>query len=498
VTKRVLLIIASVILVCCGGAVAFGTWVFSRAATDTFGQVDFANRLAIPPLAQSHVDDRGRRVFDLVAGQGTHDFGSGHSATTWGFNGSYLGPTLRGSAGEQVIVNVRNNLNVESSVHWHGMHLPAAMDGGPHQPLRAGGTWSPTWKVDQPGATLWYHPHPHGDTADHVYRGLAGLFIVDDATTNALNLPKTYGVDDVPVIVQDKEFGGSDGLRRGNQFFGGDLGIMGSQIVVNGTYAPYLDVGTELVRLRILNASNARSYNFGFDDDRQFSLVGTDGGLLDKPARMDRVQLAMGERAEIVVRVKPGERLVLRSYDPDLGGGIERFSGGDDRFDVLQLRAAENLKGGTEIPAQLSKIDRLDPATAAVTRPFRLTGHAINGNKVNMNAVNFAATLGTTEIWNVFNNDGQAHSFHVHDVQFQVLSVGNRPPPPYLSGWKDTLPVHSDANYRIIMRFRDHSDPNRPYMYHCHVLFHEDQGMMGQFLVVKPGEKPGVINHAAH
>jgi FtsP/CotA-like multicopper oxidase with cupredoxin domain len=115
-----------------------------------------------------------------------------------------------------------------------------------------------------------------------------------------------------------------------------------------------------------------------------------------------------------------------------------------------------------------------------------------------MDSVNFAATVDTTEIWNIFNNDGDAHSFHVHDVQFQVLSVGDRPPPPQLSGWKDTLSVHSDANYKIIMRFRDHSDPNRPYMYHCHVLFHEDQGMMGQFVVVKPGEKPGVINHALH
>jgi FtsP/CotA-like multicopper oxidase with cupredoxin domain len=280
VRKRVLIISLSVLLVCCGGAVALGTWVFSRTATDTFGKVDFANPLAIPPLAPSHVDAQGRRVFDLVAGQGTHDFGSGHTATTWGFNGSYLGPTLRAANGEQVIVNVRNNLNVESSVHWHGMHLPAAMDGGPHQPLRAGGSWSPTWKVDQPAATVWYHPHPHGETADHVYRGLAGMFILDDATTGSLNLPKTYGIDDVPVIVQDKEFGsGGDGLRHGNEFLGGGgLGIMGGQIVVNGTYAPYLDVSTELVRLRLLNASNARSYNFGFDDNRQFTLIGTDGG----------------------------------------------------------------------------------------------------------------------------------------------------------------------------------------------------------------------------
>ena len=488
----------SVALVCCGGAVALGTWIITASATDTFGKVDFANRLAIPPLAVSRVDAQGRRVFELDARQGMHDFGSGRSATTSGFNGSYLGPTLRASSGEQVLVNVRNGLSRDTSVHWHGMHLPAAMDGGPHQPVRAGGTWSPTWKVDQPGATLWYHPHPHGETADQVYQGLAGMFILDDANTNALNLPKTYGVDDIPVIVQDKNFArGGVGLGGGNPLLG-DLGIMGEDIVVNGTYAPYLDVTTELVRLRVLNASNARSYNFGFDDDRQFSLIGTDGGLLERPARMDRIQLAAGERAEIVVKVKSGERSVLRSYDPNLGGGIERFQGGDDRFDVLQLRAAAQLKAGTEIPAQLSKIDRLDPSTAVVTRKFKLSGRNINGDKVNMNTVNHVSTVDTTEIWNVFNNDGEAHSFHVHDVQFLVLTEGDRPPPAHLSGWKDTISVHTDRNYKLIMRFRDHTDPNTPYMYHCHVLFHEDQGMMGQFVVVKPGQQPGVINHSSH
>lgn len=486
--KRVLLIVLALVLICCGGAVAAGTWLYTRGTTDTFGEIEFSHPLAIPPLQEGVIDEKGRRVFELRAGAGTHDFGSGKTSPTWGFNGSYLGPTLRAAKGEQVLVKVSNDLPVDTSVHWHGMHLPAAMDGGPHQPVRSGGDWVPVWKLNQSAATLWYHPHPHGETADHVYRGLAGMFIVDDEQSSSLALPNRYGVDDIPVIVQDKNF--SRGKLDASASFGG-LGILGEDIVVNGTYAPYLDVTTSLVRLRVLNGSTARSYDFGFSDNRPFALIGTDGGLLSRSANLNRIQLSPGERAEIVVAVKPGERTVLRSHAPDLGGGIERFNGGDDRFDVLELRAAAQLEQSPALPEKLADIGRLDPASAAVTRKFKLSGHNINGSKMKMDRIDHVSTVDTTEIWEVFNNDGDPHSFHVHDVQFQILSINGRKPGPELSGWKDTISVQADRYYKLIMRFADYSDPNTPYMYHCHVLYHEDAGMMGQFVVVKPGEQAG-------
>ncbi len=497
--KRTLVIVGLVLLLCCGGAVAGAFWVLGSAKVDTFGKVDFSNRLAIPPLAQSHFDSQGRRVFDLSAQTGIHDFGSGRTSPTWGFNGDYLGPTLRASAGEQVVVNVRNGLPESTTVHWHGMHLPPAMDGGPHQQVPAAGQWAPSWKIDQPASTLWYHPHQHGQTASHVYRGLAGMFILDDPQSSGLALPQTYGVDDIPLIVQDKKFESGNRKIDDSAGFLSGLGVLGDEIVVNGVHSPYLEVSTSLLRLRLLNASNARSYDFGFADGRSFSLIATDGGLLAAPAPLTRIQLAAGERAEIVVEVKAGERSVLRSYPPDLGGGIERLDGGDDQFDVLQLRAASQLTGSQPMPARLVPIQRLDPLSASVTRKFKLSGHAINGSQMELNRVDFAATLGTTEIWEVFNNDGDAHSFHVHDVQFQVLTSGGAPPPPQLSGWKDTVAVPADTYLRLIMRFSDYSDPNVPYMYHCHVLFHEDAGMMGQFAVVKPGEQAGSpLAHAHH
>jgi blue copper oxidase len=326
-------------------AVGLFGYAWYTAPVDTVGKVSFEQPLTIPPLAESQVDDEGRRVFDLTAEAGTTELQPGTATDTWGYNGSYLGPTLRAERGEEVLVNVTNELDETTTVHWHGMHLPAEMDGGPHQPIEPGDTWSPTWQIDQPAATLWYHPHPHGETEDHIYRGLAGMFLLDDpALPAAQQLPHEYGVDDIPVIVQDKRLDDGE-LTYGRGLFSG-TGRLGDTLVVNGTYGPYLDVTTELVRLRLLNASTARIYDFGFSDDRAFDAVGTDGGLLPAPVTLNRITLSPGERAEIVVRVEPGEQVELRSYPPDLGADFfnERFNGGSDRFDVMQLRASERLE----------------------------------------------------------------------------------------------------------------------------------------------------------
>lgn len=461
-----------------------GVWV--TATVDTVGEVEFDRPLAVPPLAESRVDEQGRRVFDLTLQQGETDLGRAEPTETWGINGSYLGPTLRAMRGEQVLVNVTNELGETSTLHWHGMHLPAAMDGGPHQKIGTGATWSPTWQIDQPAATLWYHPHQKGSTAEHVYRGVAGMFLIDDEQSAGLSLPQEYGVDDFPVIVQDKSYDGHE-LSFDEAFLGG-VGILGDQILVNGTPGPYLDVTTERVRLRLLNASNARPYNFHFADEREYDVIASDGGLLPEPVPRRTLALSPGERAEIVVDVEAGETTVLRSgpLDTDVGfpGDLQaRFSGHQDRFDVLQLRAADELASSPAVPATLATPPDLDAAEVSETREFTMANMAINGEKMDMARIDVEVPLGATERWRVHAADS-AHNFHVHDVQFVIESIDGEPPPPHLAGWKDTVFLAQGSEAHLLLRFTDYADPETPYMYHCHILMHEDMGMMGQFVVV--------------
>jgi FtsP/CotA-like multicopper oxidase with cupredoxin domain len=478
---------------CCAGGSGLA-WLWQAGIVDTRGKVDFTNPLAVPPLAPSARDAEGRRVFELRAGAGRHDFGAG-PVSTWGYNGDYLGPTLRATRGEEVLIHVTNDLADTTSLHWHGMHLPAAMDGGPHQPIAPGATWSPTWRVNQPATMLWYHPHPHGRTAEHVYRGLAGAFFIDDPATDVTALPHTYGVDDFPIVVQDKTFDGDELSYRATLL---GMGILGDQIVVNGTLAPYLDITTDRVRLRLLNASNARVYDFALADGRPFALVGTDGGLLPQTVATDRIQLAPAERADIVVPLRPGERLVLRSNPPSLGTPLGRFFGGSDAFDVLELRAASTLDPRPDVPARLVDTQRLDPSAATERRTMRLTDQSINNRRMDMGRIDATVARDSTEVWRVTNADGKPHSLHIHDVQFQVVRFNGGPPPAHLSGWKDTIFVRTQDEVDVVMRFADYTDPQTPYMFHCHMLFHEDKGMMGQFVVVEPGQQAAARVPASH
>jgi suppressor of ftsI len=462
--------------------------VWSSAKTSTVGELEFANRLAIPPLAEPGVDDDGRKVFDLELRAGETELLPGSETETWGANGPHLAPTVRASRGDTVMPRVANRLGQETTtIHWHGMHLPAAADGGPHQTIGPGATWSPEWTIDQPAATLWYHPHPNGETEDHIYRGLVGMFIVDDPAADDLALPVDYGVDDIPLIIQDKKLG-DDGSLDFSKGMISPTGLLGDDVFVNGTHDPHLEVSDERVRLRLLNASGARVYNVGFADGREFDLIATDGGLLAVPVRMDRIQLSPGERAEIVVEFESGEEVVLRSFEPELGMNFfeGRFAGADDSFDLLEIRAADDLAGAPEVPQRLVDQAPLAEHEATQVRRFSLSGQgSINGRSMDMGRIDEVVPAGAAEVWEVENDSGTAHSFHPHDVRFRVLDYAGGPPPPHLEGLKDTVFVPPNETVRLLIEFGDHTDPDLPYMFHCHVLQHEDRGMMGQYTVVE-------------
>ncbi|MEH0938824.1 multicopper oxidase family protein [Micromonospora psammae] len=472
------------------GALAGHVWV--TAGRGNVGRVRFERPLAVPPVATPRRDAAGRTVHELALRAGTTELLPGRSTPTWGANGSYLGPTLRMRRGDVVAPRVRNDLPEATTLHWHGMELPAVADGGPHQLVPPGGTWQPSWRIDQPAATLWYHPHPHGSTRHHVHRGLAGMILVDDDRATGL-LPERYGVDDIPLVLQDRtvtDDGGTD--TDGIDFGGTDIvGLLGRDVFVNGTWGPVLRVTTQRIRLRVLNASNARVYDLALADGRPFHLVGSDQGLLPAPVETDHVRVSPGERVELVVAVRPGERLLLVSRPPELGANVlyDRLAGGDDEFHLLLLAADGQLAPSAPLPTRL-------PAAAPVAPPppgrpdrrFDLGDFTINGRTMDLGRIDFAVPLGTTERWRIRNRQGVPHNFHVHNAAFTVSGATA----PDMRGRKDTVFVAPGAEVTLLVSFGQHADPTRPYMFHCHLLAHEDAGMMGQYVVVAPGTEDQV------
>ncbi|HEY5788834.1 MAG TPA: multicopper oxidase domain-containing protein [Microlunatus sp.] len=435
------------------------------------------NPLRIPPELRPYGPGHS---YDLELRPGRTAFLAGHPTPTWGVNGSYLGPTLRMQQGDRVTVNVQNNLPEATTLHWHGMRLPPAADGGPHQSIPAIGRWQPSWDVVNAASTSWYHPHPHGATAQHVFKGVAGMIIIDDDDTRPA-LPRDYGVDDIPVILQDRSID-ADGQVRWET--ASNFGQLGTDMLVNGTMNAYLDVTTRRVRLRLLNGSNARLYHVGLADGRRFAMIAGDDGLLPAPVELERVTLGPGERAEIVVTCAPGERVIM-----DTTAGDEGIDEGT--YALLELRSAASLEDVPEVPTRLGGALPIIPPVGATVRHFELQGHdAINGREMDLTRIDEVVPANAVEIWEV-ENDVYSHNFHVHGVSFTILDRDGEPPHAWESGRKDTVHVPEKSSVRLAVQFSSFVDPALPYMYHCHILRHEDDGMMGQFLVVEPGTEAG-------
>ncbi len=456
------------------------------------GTLSFATPLSIPPLLDTGVDDRGRRVFDLTLQTGGTRIVPAGEATTWGVNGPLLGPTLRARRGDIVAPVVRNELPERTTIHWHGMHLPAAMDGGPHQMIATGETWRPEWTVDQPAATLWYHPHPHGTTAEHVYKDVAGLLIIEDDESDSLTLPREYGIDDVPLIIQDKLFDDRGELEFRET---SAIGLFGDTILVNGTHDPFFAITRALTRFRILNGSTTRFYNLGFSDGRSFRLIATDNGFVSgDPVDLTRLLLGPGERAEIVVSFVANESMTLRSYPHDLETGFFTFEnvGEKDTFDIVRFTTDAGLVEPAALPHTLVSTDAPVVPDGATTRTFSLDGNSlINSKSMDMARIDEVVPAGALEIWEV-ESSGQPHTFHIHGATFHVIEVNGDEPPDHLRGPKDTVFVSASHAVRLAVQFDSHTDPDMPYMFHCHLLRHEDNGMMGQFVVVDPGTENSV------
>jgi bilirubin oxidase len=430
------------------------------------------NELLIPPLLEPQAVGE-QKVFVLSAEQGETIFLEGKPTNTTGYNGTYLGPTLRAHKADNVRIILTNNLSQPTTTHWHGMHLPAKMDGGPHQEIAPGKVWEPHWTIENEAATLWYHPHVFEQTGAQVYSGLAGLFIIDDENSDSLSLPKEYGIDDLPLIIQDREVQEDGELvyapQRKDEL--GHTGMLGDTILVNGTYAPFADVPAKQIRFRILNASNARRYNFGFEDGRTFYQIATDGGLLPSPVPRTRMILAPAERAEVIVDLTgETEPLTLISDAVHEENEVLRFVKAvlkmerdeNQVFKILELRPQPTTEVTEALPQLLNTIEPLASASAVRTRRFILDprNRSINGEVMDHHYVNEVIHSGDVEIWEIINLSGTFHPFHIHGVQFQILDRWGRPPADYERGWKDTVLVSNAEIVHVIMRFPEFSDPH--------------------------------------
>ena len=476
------------------------------------GQIE-ATRVSDRNLLQVPVLYAGQKngaitEYDLTLQRGRTAFFDNQFTPTIGINQSYLGPTLDMVNGADVRMSVTNTLEEDATLHWHGFHVPARYDGTPHQRIAPGETWTAQFQVRQKPSLFWYHSHAHRRAGPQVYHGLAGPIIVRDDEGRTDSLPHEYGIDDVPLIVQDRAFGSDGRLIYARSMHDIMMGMRGDTLLVNGVIDPAFECQTELLRLRLLNGSNARIYDFEFETQQSFLMTGSDGGHLEAPVRMSRIRLSPGERAEIVVDASHGVplQLLARSLSGEMGmmdGGMMggRWGRGNSRrssegsvFKVLLIVPNEQLRPSTATPAKLTTLPAIDPSKAIKTRRFVLEmgmgmgmrgrgGFTINGKSMDMARIDERVKLDTTEIWEVENASMMAHPFHVHDVQFRILDRNGRPPPEHEMGLKDTVLLSSRERVRLLLSFKDYADSDTPYMYHCHILEHEDAGMMGQFVI---------------
>jgi blue copper oxidase len=432
----------------------------------------------------------------------------GMKTKTLAFNqNSFLGPTLILNKGQQVSLNVQNNIGDTTTVHWHGLHVAPTNDGSPHSMIMDGENWNPEFTVLDKAATYWYHPHFHGKTAAQTIKGALGLLIVRDAEEAALNLPRKYGVDDFPIIVQCAQFDDQNQPMP--------LGMQDSTLLVNGTranqgFSASLNIPAQVVRLRLLNASGERSFNFGLTNNRPFKIIASDGGLLRAPLTATRVRISPGERYEIVIDATGmnGQMLHLMSYASEIPVGTQGgptmimppgnppmdspINGID--FNILQLNIiAQSQNPVTTIPAVLGTDMPLLEADVNTQRTITFSAQSLtsmdgpfyfNNLSFDMERIDYRIPLGNTEIWTIINQTMVAHPFHIHDVQFYVLDRDGNPVAPSERGRKDVVLIEPNETVRFITKFDTFADSMHPYMYHCHILMHEDDGMMGQFVVM--------------
>jgi blue copper oxidase len=508
---------------------------------------NFKNPLRLPGEdGVMGVLDASNAPVRITAQQESAEVVPGKSSGFWAYHAerdgkTYVNPTIMVRKGEEFLAEFANDLAEETTVHWHGLHVDWQMDGHPFRPVAPGSTYRYAFPVQDRGGTYWYHPHPHGGTARQTYAGLAGFYLIEDEEQKRLGeaLDLRLGETDIPLLIQDKILDESGNFVYEPDQMAVDMGYEGDVILVNLTPTPYLEVGTRTYRFRLLNGSNARTYRVAFtkageEELLPYQVIGTDGGLLDRPREVSEAFLSPGERMDVLLDLRDfevGEEVVLKSlpFDPmhrehemEMGGGMEhmehmghmehmdmghhhhmghqmgpaRLPDGSE-FYLLRLMIKERIDFTRRVPEKLSDIPQPDLAEAA-SRPITISMTTddqgmrwlINGRTHSMDEIPIVVQRGAKEVWEIHNDEkSMPHPAHLHGFQFLILErMGTPEQVAHLVvdeegrlvtdvGFKDTVLLWPGETVKCAMDFSHGFEGEQLYMFHCHILEHET-GMM--------------------
>lgn len=464
-------------------------------ASCTRGQIGRASSNSALNSTQLYQSQNGLLEVDLEASEQAVNLG-GEEAYLLAYNGQVPAPRLEAKPGDKVRLHFTNNLEQPTNIHYHGLHIPITGNADnvflkidPGKKL----TYEFQIPANHPAGTFWYHPHLHGLVAEQLFAGLAGLFIVRGELDE---IPEVKAAKEEFLVLQDFALD-DDGRPMGSRHMSLMMGREGDIITVNGQQNPSFSIAGEgLLRWRILNASPSRFYRLALEN-HPFYLIATDGGALNEPVEVKELLLTPGQRAEVLVKgnQQPEEyRLLNLPYDRGsmgmMGGGMMGGSmmGSNDRSNAPTALATVNYESSVEtlpLPTKLGSIAALSAPQAEKTfelnhgmSPSVGMAFLINGQPYNGDRLDTKVKLNTTEDWELINTGVMDHPFHVHGNAFQVISRDGQP--ESLLAWRDTVLVKRGETVRIRIPFSDFAGKT---VYHCHVLDHEDLGMMGNLMI---------------
>ncbi|MDO8479066.1 MAG: multicopper oxidase family protein [Candidatus Rokubacteria bacterium] len=493
---------------------------------------DFSNPLRLPGASGLYGVLRATEVREIRVRRTDLAVLPGLASPFWAYavesgGKRFLNPTLVARRGDEVRVRMANELDQPTIIHWHGLANDDRNDGTGIYVAAPGNAYDYGFTVRDRASMYWYHPHPLHITAPQTYRGLAGLFFVADDDEEALRraLGLEFGVTEIPLVLQDKSFDHEGRLEYGVPREAMFHGFIGEEILVNLTARPAFSAARRIYRFRLLNGSNARNYRLAFLQGGRrlgFYLVGTDGGLLDAPKRVDQAFLTPAQRLDVLLdlrEAREGRPVVLATlgFDPmhnegametgtpkaaaASGGGHEGHAGGamdGEEKPILRIDVEPTSGYAKKIPATLSRLPAPPPAGG---KPRRIVlahdgkGHwTINGWQFEMNATPLTVRRGARETWLIENSRASMpHPMHIHGFQFRVLERRGTPAQvrvlgtdsngllPQDRGLLDTVLAWPGESVRIALDFTHPFPGDQTYMFHCHNLEHEDLGMMIQY-----------------